>query len=608
VSAKNQSLTTRSALFQFWFILKFAGKFFWATSPSILLITIFFNSINSLVIIPNLLIDKAFIDTLVGNIGRPLTSEVIRLVIMLVIARLGLQLVRTAGRALSGYYTRLFFWRNYQRIEILVGEKYATIAVPTLEDPQFKDRYSKIEREGLNKLQRIGENYIRLPQHIVGIASSLSIFALTQPWVILVSLISLVPSVLVERWFIRRDYELDTAVAQLHRKRGLYYWYLGRTRSYLEQRILSIHKYLSSHIMHFWDQIIDRRSSLYARRRFYGFIAGISDDAVSYTFDGVFAFQALLGRITIGTTQAYIRAIGTFKQSVSDLTAAILEMYENYLYLADLVWFLELENPYFNNLGKKLPGPISRGIRFDHVWFKYPGTTDYVLKDVSFEILPRQNIAIIGKNGAGKTTLVKLLCGFYQPDKGRISVDGIEVADLNKPDYWQKLGTLFQESSEFGITAKEVISVGNVNRKIDLDKIKAMARASGIDDWIEKLPLRYDNPINRDFEKGVTPSTGQWQRLIISRTLYRDPEVLILDEPTSNVDPEAEEKIFQQILSLGKNKIIMFISHRFSTVRKADSILVLENGKVSESGTHQQLMAKNGTYARLFSLQAKSYR
>ena len=597
-----------SALGQFWFILKFSGRFLWDTSPSLFLVSIFFNSINSLVIIPNLLIDKAFLDTLVGNIGRPLSQEVVRLVIMLVAARLGLQLIRTAGRHLSGYYNRSLFWHLYQRAEVVISRKYASIAVPTLEDPQFKDRYNKIEREGLNKLQSIAANYTRLPQHVAGIVSSLSIFAISQPWVIVASLASLVPTVLVERWYIRRDYELDTSVALLHRKRGIYYWSLGRARSYLELRILGIHKYLSGRVAALWDEITGKRLALYARRRGFGFGAGIVDDAVSYSFDAVFGIQALLGRITIGTAQAYIRAISEFKRSVGDLTTAVMEMYENYLYLKDLVWFLELENPYFNDSGIKLDKPISQGIRFDHVSFKYPGTSKWILKDVSFEITPRQNIALIGKNGAGKTTLVKLLCGFYTPDKGLVTVDGIPVDNLNKPVYWKKIATLFQEYDAYGLTVKEVIGLGDVDNIADLPKIKRMAAATGIDKWIESLPEKYDNSVTRDFAKGVTPSTGQWQRLALSRTLFRDPEVMILDEPTSNVDPEAEEQIFKQILSLGRDKIILFISHRFSTVRQADRILVLDDGKITEEGSHEQLMKMKGTYSRLFTLQARSYR
>lgn len=595
-----------SPLSQLWFLLKYSGRFFWQTDAKTFIGVMVLNAVTSIVIVPNLYLDKLFLDTLIGNLGQPLTQEVTRMVILIVGARFGLQLFARAARRLSGYYARYFFWKNFQRIESLVGVKYATIPVPVLEDPAFKDRYQKVERESLNKLQRIGENYLRIPQYVTGIISSLSFFALGQPWVIAVSIAALLPGIWVERVFIKKDYQLETSVSRLHRKRGMYYYYLARSRSYLESRILNIHQYLSRQVSVLWEEIINKRLSLLKSRRMAGFSVDSFESAVSYSFDAVFGLQALAGRITIGTAQAYIRAISTFKQSTSDLTTAIMDMYESYLYLDDLVWFLNLETPYYNEGGAKLTGAIEK-IEFEHVWFTYPGTQNPILKDVSFVINPGENVAIVGKNGAGKTTLVKLLAGFYVPDKGRVLVNGHSVETLHKPSYWKKLSALFQESDAFGITIKETLAIGNIQESGNEAKIKKLARTTQIDEWIEKLPLQYDNPIGRDFEQGVAPSTGQWQKIVIARTLFKDGDVMILDEPTSNVDPEAEEKIFKEILEVGKEKIIIFISHRFSTVRQADRIIVMEDGTVTEQGSHTELMQQEGTYARLFRLQAKSY-
>jgi len=597
---------TASPLKQMWVILKFSCKFFWETDKSTFIWVILSNAVPSLIIIPNLLLDKSFIDSLVKGIGHPINQTLVNTIIFIVIARFFLSSFRSISNRTSGYLARKFFWRNNQRLEVVIGEKYATISVPTLESSSFKDRYLKIEREGISRVNRIGENIVRIPQHLIGIISSLAIFSLTEPLVILFSFISLIPNILVDRWFIKKDYENDTAVGLLHRKRGMYSYYLGRARSYLELRILNIFEYLGQKINSLWDEIIIKRLKLQSKRRIYLTFAGIFDNGVSYSFDALFAIQAMLGKITIGTAQAYIRAISSFKQSVTDLTAAILEMYEHYLYIEDLVWFLNLENPYYNNSGVKLENTIAH-IRFDHVWFKYPHSDQWILKDISFEIHPKENIAIVGKNGAGKTTIVKLLCGFYEPDKGKIFVNDISVKNINKPIYWRKIATLFQDSDTFGLTAREAISVSNTSKMHDFTQIKTAAKVAQLDDWLESLPLKYDTPMIKDFENGVSPSSGQWQKLIIARTLFKDPEVLILDEPTSNVDPEAEEKIFQEILKIGRDKIIIFISHRFSTVRKADNILVLNKGGVEEIGTHENLMKNSGLYSHLFTLQAKNY-
>jgi ATP-binding cassette subfamily B protein len=284
----------------------------------------------------------------------------------------------------------------------------------------------------------------------------------------------------------------------------------------------------------------------------------------------------------------------------------MVEVYENYLFVSDLVWLLDLpvKDP---THGRKFVSKITKGIVFDHVTFKYPGTDKTIIKDVSFTVNPEENMALIGLNGAGKSTLVKLLCGFYRPDQGRITIDGIEVTAFQQSDYWSKLAVLFQDFESYSFSARENIGLGDARRIGDLQAIRQAAKLVDIDSWIMSLPKGYDTPLSRMYEDSVIPSGGQLQRIAIARTLFKHSSIMILDEPTSSVDPQAEEEIFNQILTIGHKKILMFISHRFSTVRKADRILVLDSGTITESGTHQELMRQKGTYAKLFTLQAKSY-
>lgn len=587
--------------------MRFAGKFLWETDKSNLLWTVLLNILFSLFIVPNLLLDKKFLDTLVNNINNPNSLATFHTILWVVAARLGLELLRSLFSRVSGYKARLLMMHVNQRAEVMIAQKYACVSIPTLEDPKFKDRYQKIERGGLDRLRQVTENYVRIPQHIAGLASSLSIFVLGQAWIAAVSLISLIPAMFVERHFIRKDYDLDTRVSTLHRRRSIYSYYLGRSRSYMELRILNIYKYLGQQISDVWQKIIDQRKSLMKEWRKWSYFGNSFDSAISYSFDAFFGYKAILGKISIGTAQAYIRAISSFKTSVTSLNAAVLELYENYLYLSDLVWFLDLEEPYSQTGGKLLPAKLNQGIKFENVGFKYPGGDDWILKDVTFDISPEQNIAIVGKNGAGKTTLVKLLCGFYKPTKGKITIDSHDISLLNKAAYWKRLSVLFQDFEGYNITARESIAVGNILKIGDTVRLKKYAQLVGINDWIEHLPNKYDNSLSREFEKGVTPSSGQWQRIAIARALFKDPEFLVLDEPTSNVDPEAEEQIFNKILDIGKKKIIVFISHRFSTVRRADKIIVLDKGTIIEQGSHSELMQLDKKYARLFQLQAKSY-
>lgn len=207
----------------------------------------------------------------------------------------------------------------------------------------------------------------------------------------------------------------------------------------------------------------------------------------------------------------------------------------------------------------------------------------------------------------GKTTIIKLLCGFYLPNKGEVIVNGVNIFKYKQKAYWKLLGVLFQDFSWYAFSAKESIGIGDITKIRNIKLIKKTAKLTGIDKFLEHLPLKYDNPLSKEFEKGVEPSKGQWQRIALSRILFRGSKIVILDEPTSNVDPKAEEEIFDKIIRLSTENILILISHRFSTVRKADKILVIDNGKIIEQGNHKELMAKDGEYAHLFNLQAKGY-
>lgn len=602
------SKNKKSAWYQLWFIFRFLFDFLRNTDLKLYLTVVFLNVLYGAFLIPNLILDKYLLDTLINAVSKKIDPNLaLRLIFGYIIFRLLLQLARRLCRQFMRYFTRVLGMEMYKKMEVMVGEKYALIPVATIEDPKFKDRYQKIEREAINRAQGAIWDFVSLPQYLSTVVSSLSILAYGQIWTIGLALGSLIPSILTERVFIRKNYDLETKVSLLHRVRGIYSYYLVRTRSYLESRLLNIHHYLGKKITETWDKIIFERTNLEKERRTWTYFSGSFDDIVAYSFDAIFAYKAIMGTISIGTSQAYVRAISSFKTGVSDLTSSILAMYENFMYIADLVWFFELKTIDEENEGVRLPNNFTRGIVFENVWFRYPGSKNYILKGVSFEVNPKENIAFVGINGAGKTTMVKLLCGFYEPSKGRILVDGLDVRTLNKEDYWGRISALFQDFEGYSVTAKESIGVGKIEKINDKERLVHYAKVAEIDEWIQTLPKKYENSLSRDFAGGVVPSSGQFQKIGIARALFKDPELLILDEPTSNVDPETEEKIFNQILKVGKDKMIIFISHRFSTVRMADKIIVIKSGKLLEQGSHLSLMRQDGEYARLFRIQAKSY-
>jgi len=219
-----------------------------------------------------------------------------------------------------------------------------------------------------------------------------------------------------------------------------------------------------------------------------------------------------------------------------------------------------------------------------------------------------QSLAIVGENGVGKTTLIKLLCRFYNPQKGEILIDGINLREFNREKLWDNFAVLFQDFGNYPFTARESVGYGKIEEVNNLDLIIKSAKETSIHDFINKLPLKYENPLSPELEKGIDPSRGQWQRIGLARVLIRNAQISILDEPTSSVDPKSEEEIFNKITKFVKGKILILISHRFSTVRRANKICVMKKGKIIEEGNHQELMKKKGIYAELFELQAKGYR
>ena len=596
-----------SPLHQVSFVLKQTGNLLWQTDRKALIWTIVLNILNSATILPTLYLDKIFIDTLVKSIGTANLRPALTTVVLVVIGRFLISTFKgVAGRTIGMYDDSLSRGLN-AKLDELLGLKYSQIDVAVVEDPKFKDRYGKIEREGGNRAWQLVSSFADFPRYVSGIVSSLAIFIFFQPIIVLFSAAFLIPQFIIDAKLIKKRYQISDNLKTKYRIWGMLSYYLVRTKSYLELRLLNIAKYLTHKMALVQKEIITSWINLGKERLVARTLVVIPQDIFSFALDVYFAFLAITQKITIGSAQAYIRAIANFRESLSGLVGSILQFYENYLYMVDLAWFLDLKPSRNPARGKLFPQKIKQGIVFDHVWFKYPESDKWILKDVNFTIQAAENIALIGENGAGKTTLVKLLAGFYEPSQGHIAIDGIGVEKYKRNDYWKNISVLFQDFEGYDLTAQESIGYGNVDKVNNLPEVRKYAKMTNIDEWVESLPLKYQNPLSRHYEKGVTPSFGQWQRIGLARTLIKNSQILVLDEPTSNVDPQAEEDIFNQVLKLGKEKILIFISHRFSTVRRADKILLLEGGKITEQGTHDQLMKLDQKYARLFHLQAKSY-
>jgi ATP-binding cassette subfamily B protein len=331
----------------------------------------------------------------------------------------------------------------------------------------------------------------------------------------------------------------------------------------------------------------------------------------SLAYYGAYVFillRVLAGFLTVGELTFLAGSFDRLRNSLQQMFARFSKITESSMYLKDYFDFVDMEVSR-DRKGENLPLPskIEKGFVFHNVSFKYPGSDTYVLNDLSFQLKTGEKLALVGENGAGKTTLIKLLLRFYEPTSGSISLDGIDIRNFEKESYQQFFGVIFQDFFKYSFTAKENIAVGAISKINEDELIRTAAKQSLAEDVIQAFPKQYDQQLGKRFAGGVELSGGQWQKIALARAYMKNAEVVVLDEPTSALDARAEYDAFQRFIGLTKGKTAVIISHRFSTVRMADRILVLKDGRLLEIGTHEELLSNKGLYSELFELQAQGY-
>jgi len=555
-------------------------------------------------------VGKLIVDAVVGAMnGGAGAAAAIPNVLPLLIVEFVLLVISAA----NGQARKLAEHVLHARVNITINSriirKALSLDLSHFENAEYYDKLQNARREAdFRGLEILNDGFF-LIQNLITLLSFAALLVRFSPWLAIILFVATIPAFIAQSQLAELSFRVLSWRAPESRKLQYLEYLLTNSDAVKEVKLFGLGEpLLGRYADLFWkfmreDQVIAQKRS--AASFGWGLLATLS-------YYGAYAwivYNAVGSVITLGDMTLYL---GIFRSSQSTFEAILLglsSLYENGLFMSNLFAFLDLQpQMVVATAPHPTPRAIKRGIDFENVSFKYQGQKDWALRDVNLTINPREKIALVGPNGAGKTTLIKLLTRLYDPTEGAICLDGIDLRDYDIHELRQRIGVIFQDFVRYYLAAAENVGFGQIEELADRARIIGAAEKSGADALIAQLPQGYETTLGKWFSEGRDLSGGEWQKIALARAFMRDCELLVLDEPTAALDAENEMRVFQQFRELTTDKMAVLISHRFSTVRMADRIFVIDDGRITEQGTHAALLAANGTYARLFTLQAESYK
>jgi ATP-binding cassette, subfamily B, bacterial len=593
-------------------------KLVWQTSPGLAATDMGLRLVRALLPVATLYVGKLIIDEVVRLAGvaqgaRPPLGEWLaggrldRLAVLLLV-EFGLAVLSDVlGRVVS-LAESLLSERFNNATSVRLMEHAATLDLEDFEDSELQDSLDRARRQTMGRMVLVAQ-FLGQAQDVVTIISFAAGLAVFAPWLIGLLLLALVPAFLGEAHFNAQSYSLDYARTPQRRELDYVRQTGASVETAKEVKIFGLHRFLIERYRTLSAEFYEANRRLAVRRAGWGGLLTALGTVGYYVAYAFIAWRTLRGDFTIGDLTFLAGSFRRLRNLLEGLLIGFSQLAGQALYLDDLFSFFEIEPEIVSPPdARPFPAPVRQGFTFEDVGFRYPGAERWAVRHLGFTLRAGEVLALVGENGAGKTTLVKLLARLYDPDEGRILLDGHDLRQYDLEELRANIGVIFQDFVRYHLTAAENIAVGRIEARHDRARIVAAAERSLADEVIRKLPAGYDQVIGKRFRKGVELSGGEWQKVAIARAYMRDAPVLILDEPTAALDARSEFGVFQRFKELSEGKTAVLISHRFSSVRMADRILVLAEGQVEAMGTHEELLAQRGRYAELFELQAAGYR